>query len=65
MCLVSGALYGANFAPVIYIKNNYPKLNISEECTVDPCVEKVSQKGGILLLIHCVMSVCLSLVVGE
>lgn len=26
MCLVSGALYGANFAPVIYIKDNYPAM---------------------------------------
>ena len=35
MCIVAG------------IKNNYPKLNISEKFgpTEDPCLKKVSQKG--------------------
>lgn len=49
MCLVSGALYGANFAPVIYIKDNYSKYY--GKCTQDPCVQRVSNKGmGVLQL---------------
>ena len=47
MCIVAGICFGFNFTPVIYIKNNYPKLNVSEKCgpTEDPCLKKISQKG--------------------
>ena len=46
MCIVAGICFGFNFTPVIYIKNNYPKLNISEKCgSTDQCLKKVSQKG--------------------
>ena len=45
LCLISGACYGVNFAPVIYIKDNYVSLYGYNNCTKEPCIEDVSSKG--------------------
>ncbi|XP_067948407.1 transmembrane protein 144-like [Watersipora subatra] len=42
LCILSGFLYGLNFAPVIYIKDNYPKWY--GNCTADPCLVEPSSK---------------------
>ena len=45
LCLISGACYGVNFAPVIYIKDNYVSMYGYNNCTKEPCIEDVSSKG--------------------
>jgi len=45
MSIVSGVFYGTNFAPVIYIKDNYEQWY--GNCTVSPCVEHVSKQGNL------------------
>lgn len=48
MCVISGVFYGVNFDPVIYIKDNYPATY--GNCTEDPCTDKVSSKGEIIII---------------